>query len=336
MSEVNMKEAMFYKKLNNGSVQCRLCPQMCEIEDGKRGMCFGRKNEKGILYAENYGETISVAIDPIEKKPLYHFYPGKEILSIGPNGCNLTCDFCQNYTISQQKAPTSALSMGDLITLCKKYNSIGVAYTYTEPLIWYEYILDTAKILRAHDLKVVLVTNGFINPEPLKQLLPYVDAMNVDLKAFNNDFYITYCSGRLEPVKNTIKIAAKHTHVEVTNLIITDLNDSRKEIEELVAFIADVNKDIPLHFSRYFPVYKMKKPLTKVEILEMAYEIGKKKLSYVYVGNINLPNTHDTHCPNCNELLIKRSGFYTSISHITEHNSCEKCGHKIKGVHLFE
>ena len=331
-----MKEAQFYKKLDNNAVQCQLCPQMCTIEEGKRGMCFGRMNKKGILYAENYGETISISMDPIEKKPLYHFYPGKEILSIGPNGCNLTCDFCQNYTISQQKAPTSSLKAEDLIALCKKYNSIGVAYTYTEPLIWYEYILDTAKVLRAHDLKVVLVTNGFINPEPLKLLLPYIDAMNIDLKAFTNEFYKTYCSGRLEPVKNTIKIAASQTHLEITNLIITDLNDSRSEIEELVSFVAEVNKEIPLHFSRYFPVYKMKKPPTNPATLEMAYEIGKKKLRYVYVGNINLQNTNDTHCPNCNELLIRRAGYYTSVAQIDKDNCCKKCGQKIYGVHLFE
>ncbi|MBN2018116.1 MAG: AmmeMemoRadiSam system radical SAM enzyme [Candidatus Cloacimonetes bacterium] len=331
-----MKEAQFYKKLESNKVQCLLCPQMCEIADGKRGMCFGRKNERGTLYAENYGETISISMDPIEKKPLYHFCPGKDILSIGPNGCNLTCDFCQNYSISQQKAPTSTLHPEDLIALCKKYNSIGVAYTYTEPLIWYEYILDTAKVLQAHDLKVVLVSNGFINPEPVKKLLPYVDAMNIDLKAFANDFYKTYCSGRLEAVKNTINLAAQHTHIEITNLIITDLNDSRKEIEELVEFVAGINKDIPLHFSRYFPVYKMKKPPTKPETLEMAYEIGKKILSYVYVGNIHLHETHDTYCPSCHELLIKRSGFYTSVSNIDENNCCMTCGHKIYGVHLFD
>ena len=331
-----MKEAQFYKKLDNNAVQCQLCPQMCTIEEGKRGMCFGRMNKKGILYAENYGETISISMDPIEKKPLYHFYPGKEILSIGPNGCNLTCDFCQNYTISQQKAPTSSLKGEDLIALCKKYNSIGVAYTYTEPLIWYEYILDSAKILNEHDLKVVLVTNGFINPEPLKLLLPYIDAMNIDLKAFTNEFYKTYCSGRLEPVKNTIKIAASQTHLEITNLIITDLNDSRSEIEELVSFVAEVNKEIPLHFSRYFPVYKMNKPPTNPATLEMAYEIGKKKLRYVYVGNINLQNTNDTHCPNCNELLIRRAGYYTSVAQIDKDNCCKKCGQKIYGVHLFE
>lgn len=331
-----MKEARFYKKLENNVVQCQLCPQMCEIEEWKRGMCLGRKNVKGVLYAENYGETISISMDPIEKKPLYHFYPGKEILSIGPNGCNLTCDFCQNYTISQQKAPTSSLIAEDLIALCKKYNSIGVAYTYTEPLIWYEFILDTAKVLRAHDLKVVFVTNGFINPEPLKQLLPYIDAMNIDLKAFTNEFYKTYCSGRLEPVKNTIRIAAQQTHLEITNLIITDLNDSQQEIEELVAFIAGVDKEIPLHFSRYFPVYKMKKPPTNPSTLEMAYKIGRKKLSYVYVGNINLQNTHDTHCPGCDELLIKRAGYYTSVTNINKDNCCEICGQKIHGVHLFE
>lgn len=331
-----MIEAQFYRKLDNNAVQCQLCPQMCEIGEGKRGMCLGRKNDRGTLYTENYGETISVSMDPIEKKPLYHFYPGREILSIGPNGCNLTCDFCQNYTISQQKAPTSPVRTEDLIALCRKYNSVGVAYTYTEPLIWYEYILDTAKILHAHNLKVVLVSNGFINPEPLKKLLPHMDAMNIDLKAFTNEFYKTYCSGRLEPVKNTIRIAVQHTHVEITNLIITDLNDSKKEIEKLVLFVAEINKEIPLHFSRYFPVYKMNKSPTKLETLEMAYEIGKQRLSYVYVGNINLPHMHDTHCPNCNELLIKRSGFYTSIKSIDENNCCGTCGQKIYGGHLFE
>ncbi|HHI87549.1 MAG TPA: AmmeMemoRadiSam system radical SAM enzyme [Candidatus Cloacimonetes bacterium] len=331
-----MKEAKYYKKLDDSAVQCQLCPQVCEIGEGKRGMCIGRKNEKGLLYAASYGETISVSMDPIEKKPLYHFYPGKQILSVGPNGCNLTCDFCQNYNISQQRAVTSAITAQGLVTLCRQYNSIGVAFTYTEPLIWYEFILDTAKILKENKLQVVLVTNGFINPKPLREILPLIDAMNIDLKSMNNEFYKRYCSGLLEPVKQTIKTAAPSTHIEITNLIITDLNDSRDEIEELVDFVASVDPEIPLHFSRYFPVYKMNKPPTQPATLKMAFDIAKKKLSYVYIGNIQIPDTHNTHCPDCDELLIKRAGYYTMIENITKEDTCRNCGREIKGVHLFE
>lgn len=331
-----MKEAKFYKKLDDAVVQCQLCPQMCEIEEDKRGMCIGRKNEKGILFAESYGETISVSMDPIEKKPLYHFYPGKQILSVGPNGCNLTCDFCQNYNISQQRAATSAITAQDLVTLCKRYDSIGVAFTYTEPLIWYEFILDTAKILKENNLQVVLVTNGFINPRPLREILPFVDAMNIDLKSMNNEFYKTYCSGLLEPVKQTVTTAASETHIEVTNLIITDLNDTKVEIEELIDFVASVDPEIPLHFSRYFPVYKMNKPPTKPETLKMAFDSAKQKLSYVYIGNIQIPQTHNTLCPSCNAQLIKRTGYHTLIENITSNNTCKECGQLIKGVHLFE
>jgi len=331
-----MKEAKYYKKLDDSLVQCQLCPQMCEIANGKRGMCLGRKNENGILYAENYGQTVSLSMDPIEKKPLYHFYPGKQILSVGPNGCNLTCDFCQNYTISQERAGTSTITPENLVTLCQKYDSIGVAFTYTEPLIWFEFILDAAKTLNENDLQVVLVTNGFINPRPLKKLLPFIHAMNIDLKSMKNEFYKKYCSGLLEPVKQTITTAAAATHIEITNLIITDCNDSREEIMELVEFVAQIDDKIPVHFSRYFPVYKMKKAPTKPATLKMAYDIAKSKLENVYVGNIQMSNTHHTLCPNCNEILIKRTGYHTVTEGIDENNACRKCGHRIRGVHLFE
>ncbi len=330
-----MKEALFYKKLENNKVQCQLCPQECVIAEGKTGLCFGKKNINGELFAINYGKTISLSVDPMEKKPLYHFYPGKDILSIGPNGCNLRCKFCQNYHISQQRSETKKILPEDLLAYCERMNSIGVAYTYTEPLIWYEFILASAKLLKEHDKKVVLVTNGFINEAPLRKILPYVDAMNIDLKAMKESFYKKYSSGKLEPVKRTIKISAKKTHIEITNLIITDLNDSEDDLKSLVDFVVEVDKEIPLHLSRYFPAYKLHKPPTSEITLKKAYDIANAKLDYVTVGNIFIPDAMNTYCPECGELLINRSGYSTSVLKIDKNNCCKNCGHKIKGVHLL-
>lgn len=331
-----MIKAKFYKKLGNGKVKCELCPQSCVIPEGKTGICFGRKNIDGELYAINYGKTVSISMDPIEKKPLYHWYPGKDILSIGPNGCNLRCKFCQNYHISQKISPTKEITPQELLEYCLQTNSIGVAYTYTEPLIWYEFIQDSGTLLHQYNKKVVLVTNGYINEPPLREILPIVDAMNIDLKAFNDEFYRKYCAGDIETVKNTIRISASHTHVEVTNLIIPGLNDSEAEIERLTEFIAEIDDEIPLHFSRYFPAYKLDHPPTPASTLERAYQIAKKRLKYVYVGNINLPRMSDTYCPNCNTHLIRRTGFYTEILNVNEENRCKSCNYRIKGVHLFE
>ncbi|MBC8526882.1 MAG: AmmeMemoRadiSam system radical SAM enzyme [Candidatus Cloacimonetes bacterium] len=332
-----MKKALYYKKLDANKVQCELCPQMCVISEGKTGICFGRRNIGGELFAENYGHTISISMDPIEKKPLYHFYPGKDILSIGPNGCNLRCIFCQNYHISQQISPTKKITPEELLKYCEQTGSIGVAYTYTEPLIWYEFIYDSAKLLHENGKIAVLVTNGTINEEPLREILPLIDAMNIDLKAFTDEFYKKYCSGFLEAVKNTIKISSrfKVTHIEITDLIIPDLNDSKEEIQNLVDFIAEIDNEIPLHFSRYFPAYKLNKPSTPASTLQSTYEIAKKKLKYVYVGNISLSHTSDTFCPNCGELLIKRGGFYSDIVNMNGENRCKNCNYLIKGVHLF-
>lgn len=334
---IKMKKALYYKKLADSKVQCELCPQMCIISEGKTGICFGRRNIGGELFAENYGKTISFSTDPIEKKPLYHFYPGRDILSIGPNGCNFRCKFCQNYHISQQISPTKEITPESLLSSCEQSGSIGVAYTYTEPFVWYEFIYDSAKLLHEHGKVVVLVTNGSINEKPLREILPLIDAMNIDLKAFTEEFYRKYCSGFLETVKNTIKIssASRRTHIEVTNLIIPELNDSKEEIQNLVDFISEIDDEIPLHFSRYFPVYKLNKPPTPASTLQAAYEIAKKKLKYVYVGNINLSNTSDTFCPNCGKLLIRRSDFYTDVINIDRENRCKNCHYLIKGVHLF-
>ena len=321
-----MKEALFYTKLEDQKVKCELCPHNCIISSGKNGICRARKNISGILYAINYGETISISIDPMEKKPLYHFHPGKNILSIGPNSCNFSCRFCQNYQSSQLEVPTTIITPAILLEQCRLHNCDFVAFTYTEPTTWFEFILDSSKLLKENGINTVMVTNGFINQEPLKVLLPYIDAMNIDLKAFDEKFYKTICNGALQPVLETIKTALKHCHIEITNLIITEENDSEKQINDLVDFVADVNPNIPLHFSRYYPTYKMENPPTSVSTLEMTKEIAEKKLNYVYLGNI--VTEKNTICPKCDHLLIRRD-YPLKVDVIN--GKCPSCGHTIYG-----
>jgi pyruvate formate lyase activating enzyme len=320
------KEALFWEKREDGKIQCLLCPVECVIADGKIGVCMGRKNEGGTLYAINYGRLVSLSMDPIEKKPLYHFHPGTYILSTGPNGCNLGCQNCQNWSISQEESPTEFVSPEDLVRFALRENSIGIAYTYTEPLIWYEYVLDTAKIAREKNLVNVLVTNGYIHEEPLVKILPLIDAMNIDLKSMDEDFYRKICKGKLSYILRAIELSYQHkVHIEITNLLIPTLNDPEEQIQKLVDFVAGLSDRIPLHFSRYFPSYKMNMPATPLETLNKAFLLGKRKLKYVYVGNAYISNTSNTFCPNCNELLIKRDGYHTSIVGIEE-KKCKKCG----------
>lgn len=322
-----MKEALFYRKLSSNKVQCLLCPHYCVIAEGDLGLCRGKKNIDGKLYAINYGETVTISVDPIEKKPLYHFLPGSKILSIASNSCNFNCMFCQNYHISQFETQTYHITPDIIINYCKKYNINEVAFTYTEPITWYEFILDTSKELKKHNIKSVMVTNGFINQEPLKKLLPYIDAMNIDLKAMSDDFYKRLCNGRLKPVLETIKTSFQYTHIEITNLIITDENDSEEMIKKLIDFVASINKNIPLHFSKYYPTYKMHNPPTLESTLYMAKELAKNKLNYVYLGNILADN--NTYCPNCKKVIIKRN-FNVEIK-ITN-GFCNYCNEKIYGV----
>jgi pyruvate formate lyase activating enzyme len=320
------KEALYWEKREDGKVHCLLCPVGCVIAEGKVGVCRGRKNEGGRLYATNYGRLVSVAIDPIEKKPLYHFHPGRQILSTGPNGCNLRCQNCQNWNISQGESPTQFAESQDLIEIALRENSFGISYTYTEPLIWYEYVLDTARMAKEKNLANVLVTNGYINEEPLRKLLPYIDAMNIDLKSMDGDFYKKICKGKLAPVLKAIETSFQnHVHIEITNLLIPTLNDSDEQIQKLVDFVASLSDRIPLHFSRYFPMYKMDIPSTPLETIQRAFLLGKRKLKYVYVGNANIPNTSNTYCPVCNNLLIEREGYHTSVPGIKE-TKCKNCG----------
>ncbi len=287
-----MKEAKYYIKKDDHKVRCALCPHLCYIPDGGRGICQIRVNEGGHLYAESYGHVSSLALDPIEKKPLYNFFPGSRILSVGSCGCNFRCGFCQNHQISMggiDSVQNSLIPPEELVskavTLVREGN-IGLAYTYNEPLIGFEYVLDCAKLIRRNKLQNVLVTNGFINHEPLAELLPFVDAMNIDLKSFSPGFY-KKIGGEIEAVKNTIKQAAAACHVEITTLIIPGENDSSDEIDALSAWIAAIDPKMPLHITRFFPQYKMadKEPTPVSTVFDLA-AVANKHLTNVYAGNV--------------------------------------------------
>lgn len=282
-----MKEALYYEKLDGKRVRCHLCPYECFIPDQSRGACGVRLNKDGTLYTLVYGKTTGISLDPIEKKPLYHYHPGEYILSLGTRGCNLHCEFCQNWHISQEvDGPMDNISSEEIIERAKALHSFGIAYTYNEPFIWYEFVLQTAKLAKANGLENVLVTNGFVNIEPLKEMLPYINAMNIDLKAFDENFYVKICKGRLKPVLDVIKMSAGKCHIELTNLIIPTLNDSEAVIRKMVDWIYEnLGPDVPLHISRYFPCYRTTIPPTPIETLKKAQKIAKEKLKYVYLGN---------------------------------------------------
>lgn len=321
-----MKEAMYYKKGDEKQVYCLLCPHYCKISEGKVGKCRVRKNIDGTLYAINYGKVTSYAYDPMEKKPLYHFHPGSTIFSVGSFGCNLACEFCQNWEIVHKESLLMEISDEDIISLGKAKDSIGIAYTYNEPSIWFEYILDISKKMKEEGLKNILVTNGYINEEPLREILPYIDAMNIDLKSINDFFYKTLCRGSLEPVMRTIEIGSKSTHVEVTSLLIDGENTSLEEVEKLAEKIAKINPSIPLHLSRYFPAYKMKIMPTNIETLVKARNIAKRHLEYVYIGNAWGIDSN-SYCPKCYNKLVERhlSGEIVGI----EHGKCKKCQYNV-------
>jgi pyruvate formate lyase activating enzyme len=320
-------EARYYEKLEKGKVQCHLCPHECAVADGKSGFCGVRVNSGGTLIAATYGRVAAVHIDPIEKKPLYHFYPGSDILSVGSVGCTLRCDFCQNVELVVGDTPGSYMSPRELASSAGRYGSIGIAYTYNEPMMWFEYVIDTGKRIRDAGLKNVLVTNGYINPEPLEELLTVTDAMNIDLKSMDNEFYKKLCKGTVEPVRYTIERASRSCHVEVTNLIVTNQNDSPELIRELVDFVHSVNPNIPVHFSRYFPHHKMAEPPTPTSVLREAYRIASEKLAYVYVGNVMLEEGNETKC-QCGATLIERRGYSVVTSGI-ENGHCRQCGKKV-------
>lgn len=261
----------------------------------------------------HYGQVVSGSIDPIEKKPLYHFHPGRPILSIAAPGCNLHCLFCQNWNISQQEGQiTVSASPHDIVIRAEREKSLGIAYTYSEPLVWYEFVLDTAQLAKQRGLKNVLVTNGFLNPEPLAQLLPLIDAANIDLKALDERFYRKICKGRLEPILAAIRqFHAAGVHVEITNLVIPGHNDQPEQLQALVDFVADLDRHIPLHFSAYHPAWRLEAPATPLNTLQKARELACQKLDWVYLGNVPLSEGQDSMCPHCGQVVVCRSGYQT-------------------------
>jgi pyruvate formate lyase activating enzyme len=329
---------MFYEKLEGHVVQCNLCSHRCRIAEGKRGVCGVRENRGGTLYSLVYGRLVSSAVDPIEKKPLFHFLPGSSAYSIATVGCNFRCKNCQNWQISQAPRLQGSItgretSPGEVVRAATRMECESIAYTYTEPTIFMEYAYDTAKLALEHDLKNVFVTNGYITEEALRRVAPYLHAANIDLKSFSDAFYRETCGARLEPVLESIKLHKKlGIWVEVTTLVIPGLNDSVENLKAIAEFIADVGVEIPWHVSQFYPAYELiDLPPTPVDTIREASEIGRAAgLRYVYQGNVR-GQGENTVCYHCGELLIERYG-YTILKNRVIDSTCPNCGAEIDGV----
>lgn len=335
-------KARYYIENPDRSVTCTLCPHMCRIREGEHGLCGIRINSGGNIISLAYGRVSALNVDPIEKKPLYHFYPGSSILSLGSFGCNLKCNFCQNHNISQvnpiQLSDGISLSPADIANKAKSLaNNIGMAYTYNEPIVWHEFMLDTAMLIQEKKLKNVLISNGYINPEPLKDLIPLIDAYNIDLKAFDNDFYKNRTGSTLKPVLRSIKnISLSGKHLEITCLIIPGLNDNRSKFKDMIKWITDnCGSETVIHLSKYFPNYKSDIPLTPDKDLIDLYEIAKTRIYYTYLGNTSLQNGRDTICPVCSNIVIERKGYSIRRNGLTDSGNCTKCDTSITGHSTF-
>lgn len=335
-----MKEAGFYEMLDDEKVQCRLCAHECVIVPGKRGICGVRENRNGILYSLVYGRIISQHVDPIEKKPLFHFLPGTRAYSIATVGCNFQCLHCQNYEISQFPRLYESEIIGEdvtpeeLIRKVKASRSESIAYTYTEPTIFSEFAYDTAVLARREGIRNVFVSNGFMTEASARAMATVLDADNIDLKSFSDAFYRKVCKARLQPVLDTIILMKQlGVWVEVTTLVIPGLNDSDEELKDIAAFIKGVGPEIPWHVSAFYPTYKLlDRPRTTASQLQRAREIGLEAgLRYVYTGNIPGDRGENTYCPACGELLIQRIG-YTIRRNVLQEGRCPKCTAPIEGV----
>ncbi|NYB27355.1 MAG: AmmeMemoRadiSam system radical SAM enzyme [Methanobacteriaceae archaeon] len=325
------KEAILYEKVDN-ALNCKICQRRCIISPGKTGFCQMRENVDDKIYSLNYAAVSSAAVDPIEKKPLFHFYPGSMVFSLGSVGCNFRCRHCQNWGISQaelENIPTRDMLPEDAIRLTKEYECKSIAWTYNEPTMWFEYTLDSAKIARKEDIKTIYVTNGYMSEESFQEIKPYLDAANIDLKGMTEKFYQDLCEARLEPVLDTIvKMHDAKIHIEITNLMIPGYNDSDEDIRSLVKFMADeVGVEVPLHFTRFFPQYQMQElPPTEIKYLEKAHKIARDAgMKYVYIGNVPTADGENTYCPECGETVIQRDGFSVMSDKIKETRKCPRC-----------
>lgn len=324
-----------WEEHKEGNVRCILCPHRCLIRPGERGVCGARENRDGIIHPITAGIISGYALDPVEKKPLYHFHPGSSILSVGSYGCNMKCDFCQNYQISQSIAGelSPGLSAGELVRRAAATpGNIGIAYTYNEPVIWFEYVTECAKLSKAKGLRNVMVTNGYVNPEPLDELTGVIDAFNIDLKAFSNDFYRRYTGATIQPVLESIRrVASSGSHLEITTLVLPGLNDSPDDMRREASWIAEnAGRSVPLHLSRYFPMYRRTTPPTPAGTILRLRDIAMEFLDYVYTGNMaGDDGGSDTRCPSCHSTVIRRSGYIIRPAGMTDDGKCGKCGMQI-------
>ena len=334
---MELKEALFWKKLRDQNVACQLCPKFCVIKNSERGNCGTRTNINGTLYSVVYGKPCSIAIDPIEKKPFYHFLPSSKSLSIGTVGCNLHCQHCQNWQISQARfedVPHLEVLPESIIQQAKANNVKSISFTYTEPTVFYEYMLDIAKLAKKEKIKCTLVSNGYINPAPLKKLIPYIKTANIDLKG-TTLFYEKVCDGKIQHVLETLKLLKqKKVWLEITNLIIPGYNDTSEEIKETVSWIKEnLGTETPLHFSAFYPCYKLTNvPATQPEFLFKARAIAKQQgLKFIYTGNIKDEEGSTTFCPKCNYPIIKRRNFNV-VENKLKRGKCPNCKEKLPGI----
>lgn len=333
-------ESMFYQK-ENEKIRCLLCPHKCILAEGEFGRCKLRKVEEITgelkLHSPYQSRVAAICLDPIEKKPLYHFYPGSQVLSVGMVGCNLDCPFCQNWEISHSRDQDKGrkITPQDLTNILKEYsesepdNILGLAFTYSEPTSWYEYVFEASKLSSEEGFKNVIVSNGFINKTPLKNLMPYIHGANIDVKGFRESTY-KHVGGQLQPVMDTVELLLESKHVELTYLVIPEINDHKDELNDFINWVAELNPDIPVHFSRYFPQYKYEINATPVSTLRWIYEKAREKLTYVYLGNVGEQESQTTWCPKCKKSIIERVGFGV-ITNLVERNQCKFCNHKIAG-----
>jgi len=336
--EEALKEVMFYKKLDSLRIECEICPKRCQIAELERGYCGNKENRGGSYFTLVYGKVCAAHIDPIEKKPLFHYLPGTSAFSLAAAGCNFDCKFCQNWRIAQfrpEQVEHHALSPRQAVDVCKRNKCPTIAYTYSEPTVFYTYMYDVAKMAREAGIGSVAISNGFINEKPLRELCKQLTGVKIDLKSFSEKFYREYCSGKLGPVLETLlRLKDRGMWFEIVVLLIPTLNDSREELNQMCSWIkTNLGPDVPLHFSRFHPMYQIKNlPPTPVKTLEMARNIALEAgLHYPYIGNVPGHEGEHTYCHSCNKVLIRRVG-YTIVENALDGVRCKFCHHTIPGI----
>jgi len=333
-----LKEVMFYEKLQDNKIKCLICPRVCVVSEDKRGYCGNKENRGGSYYSLVYGKACSAHIDPIEKKPFFHFLPGtKDVFSLAAAGCNFECQYCQNWQISQAKpedVETDDLPPEKIVEICQENNCPVIAFTYTEPTVFYEYVYETARLAKEKGIASVMVSNGFINEKPLLELCKQLTAVKIDLKGFSDDFYKKYCRGQLQPVLDTLLTLKKsNLWYEIVVLVVPTLNDAAEDLQKMCEWInKNLSDEVPVHFDRFTPLYKLTNlPPTPVKTLETAYQVARKAgLKFVYLGNVTPHQWESTYCPKCEKIIIKRNGYVIEENNLKD-GKCKYCQTTIPG-----